>query len=168
MYPIMKYVAYVSLFSLLVISIGRAEQAPPLQPEIDDRPITTSTGKPIVSYADVLGEATPSVVTVYTSRIVTMQRSQQLPDIFRHFGLPVPPTEPEPELNRERREQLGVCSGVIISEDGYIVTNHHVVQGMRGRAVDEILVRLNEGSEYVATLIGSDSKTDVAVLKIDT
>lgn len=168
MYPIMKYAAYVSLFSLLVISIGRAEQAPPLQPEIDGRPITASTGKPIVSYADVLGQATPSVVTVYTSRIVTMQRSQQLPDIFRHFGLPVPPTEPEPGLNRERREQLGVGSGVIISEDGYIVTNHHVVQGMRGRAVDEILVRLNEGSEYVATLIGSDSKTDVAVLKIDT
>ena len=58
-------------------------------------------------------------------------------------------------------------SGVIISADGYIVTNYHVVQGMRGREVDEILVRLNDGTEYVATLIGSDSKTDVAILKIE-
>ncbi|MEC8613996.1 MAG: trypsin-like peptidase domain-containing protein, partial [Verrucomicrobiota bacterium] len=54
-----------------------------------------------------------------------------------------------------------------ISTDGYIVTNYHVVQGMRGRQVDEILVRLNDGTEYEATLIGSDSKTDVAILKID-
>jgi serine protease Do/serine protease DegQ len=60
-----------------------------------------------------------------------------------------------------------VGSGVIVSADGYIVTNHHVVQGMRGREVDEILVRLNDDSEYVATLIGSDPKTDVAVLKIE-
>jgi serine protease Do/serine protease DegQ len=60
-----------------------------------------------------------------------------------------------------------VGSGVIISEDGYIVTNYHVVQGMRGREVDEILVRLNDGTEYEATLIGSDLKTDVAVLKVE-
>ena len=58
-------------------------------------------------------------------------------------------------------------SGVIISADGYIVTNYHVVQGMRGREVDEILVRLNDGTEHVATLIGSDSKTDVAILKLE-
>ena len=74
---------------------------------------------------------------------------------------------PEEGLNRERKERLGVGSGVIISADGYIVTNYHVVQGMRGREVDEILVRLNDGTEYVATLIGSDSKTDVAILKIE-
>jgi serine protease Do/serine protease DegQ len=60
-----------------------------------------------------------------------------------------------------------VGSGVIISADGYIVTNYHVVQGMRGREVDEILVRLNDGTEYEATLIGSDLKTDVAVLKVE-
>jgi serine protease Do len=56
---------------------------------------------------------------------------------------------------------------VIISADGYIVTNHHVVQGLRGQAADEIRVQLNDQAEYVATLIGSDSKTDVAVLKIE-
>jgi S1-C subfamily serine protease len=77
------------------------------------------------------------------------------------------PAMPEKGSNRERKERLGVGSGVIISEDGYIVTNYHVVQGMRGREVDEILVRLNDGTEYEATLIGSDLKTDVAILKIE-
>jgi serine protease Do/serine protease DegQ len=97
-----------------------------------------------------------------------MQHSQSLPDILRQFGTPLPRMQPPGTgVPRERREQLGVGSGVIISEDGYIVTNHHVVQGMRGREVDEIIVRLNDESEYVATLIGSDSKTDVAVLKVE-
>lgn len=163
----MKYALFFSLLSIIVSACSFGSENPPFEVKIDDRPIAAVPGKPIVSYADVLDEATPSVVAVYTSRMVTMQRTQPLPDIFRRFGVPVLPSEPDAGSNRERREQLGVGSGVIVSEDGYIVTNHHVVQGMRGREVDEIIVRLNDESEYVATLIGSDSKTDVAVLKID-
>ena len=64
----------------------------------------------------MLDEATPSVVSVYTSSIVTMRRTQRLPDIFRHFGIPIEPIEPETDTKRNRREQLGVGSGVIISE----------------------------------------------------
>lgn len=163
----MKYIFILSLLSTLLTACVRGSENPPLEVKSDDRAITAVVDKPIVSYADVLDEATPSVVSVYTSSIVTMRRSQRLPDIFRHFGIPTEPIEPDTGKNRSRREQLGVGSGVIISEDGYIVTNHHVVQGMRGREVDQVIVRLSDGSEYEATLIGSDPKTDVAVLKID-
>lgn len=164
----MKYAFCLSLLSVLCCSTSQATQNPPLEARIDNRAIIAESGKPIVSYADVLDKATPSVVAVYTSRIITMQRSQSLPDILRQFGNPMPRMQPpDSGMPRERREQLGVGSGVIVSEDGYIVTNHHVVQGMRGREVDEIIVRLNDETEYVATLVGSDSKTDVAVLKVE-
>ena len=87
-------------------------------------------------------------------------------ELFRYFGRPIPKSSVDVEP-QERLQQVGVGSGVIISEDGYIVTNHHVVQVQRGRAADEIRVRLSDGVEYVATLVGSDKKTDVAILKIE-
>lgn len=167
-YPHMKYTACFALVSLLTLNFSYAEGNTPLEVKVDDRAIAAQKGQPIVSYADVLDEATPSVVAVYTSRIVHARQYQQMPDILRRFGLPTPPSEVREGTPRERKEQLGVGSGVIISKDGYIVTNHHVVQGIRGQAVDEIRVRLNDESEYVATLVGSDEKTDVAVLKIET
>ena len=168
MFDSMKYLLILSALSTFLTVCARGSENPPLVIVTDDRPITAVVDKPIVSYANVLDEATPSVVSVYTSSIVTMRRTQRLPDIFRHFGIPIEPIEPETDTKRNRREQLGVGSGVIISEDGYIVTNHHVVQGMRGREVDQVIVRLSDGSEFEASLIGSDPKTDVAVLKIDT
>ncbi len=141
---------------------------PELQIARDDRAIRSVDNGPVVSYADVLDRATSSVVAVYTSQIVASAESapQTMPDILRQFGFRVPdePNEPAP---RERRQQIGVGSGVIISEDGYMLTNHHVVQGMRGRQADEILVQLSTGVEYEAVLVGSDEKTDVAVLKIE-
>ena len=163
----MKYTAFLLLISLLAAISLFAHKNPPLNVKLDAQSIATSTAMPLVSYADVLGQATPSVVAVYTSRIVSARESLTLPEFYRQFSRPIPRAMPEDGLNRERKERLGVGSGVIISADGYIVTNYHVVQGMRGREVDEILVRLNDGTEYVATLIGSDSKTDVAILKIE-
>lgn len=140
---------------------------PELRVNVDESAIRASKDGPVVSYADVLDKATPSVVAVYTSRIVTERRGgQQIPELFRQFGLPVPQNTPEMGEPRERRQQLGVGSGVIISTDGYIITNHHVVQGMRGRQADEIRVQLSDGVEHEAKLVGSDEKTDVAVLKI--
>ena len=163
----MKYTTCLSFISLLASTSLFADKNPPLNVKVDAQPIATIAEMPLVSYADVLEQATPSVVAVYTSRIVSARQSQSLMEIYRQFGRSVPPTMPEKGSNRERKERLGVGSGVIISADGYIVTNYHVVQGMRGREVDEILVRLNDGTEYEATLIGSDSKTDVAVLKVE-
>ena len=163
----MKYTVCIPLISLFAAVTVLADKNPPLNVKVDAQSIATSGEMPLVSYADILGQATPSVVAVYTSRIVSARQSLTLPEFYRQFGLSIPRVSPEEDSNRERRERLGVGSGVIISADGYIVTNYHVVQGMRGREVDEILVRLNDGTEYVATLIGSDSKTDVAILKID-
>ena len=163
----MKYTAFLLLISLLAAISLFADKNPPLNVKLDAQSIATSGDMPLVSYAGVLGQATPSVVAVYTSRIVSARESLTLPEFYRQFSRPIPRAMPGEGLNRERKERLGVGSGVIISADGYIVTNYHVVQGMRGREVDEILVRLNDGTEYVATLIGSDSKTDVAILKIE-
>ena len=163
----MKYTAFLLLISLFAAISLLADKNPPLNVKVDAQSIATSEDMPLVSYAGVLGQATPSVVAVYTSRIVSARQILTLPEFYRQFGRPIPRMMPEEGSNRERKERLGVGSGVIISADGYIVTNYHVVQGMRGREVDEILVRLNDGTEYVATLIGSDSKTDVAILKIE-
>jgi serine protease Do/serine protease DegQ len=166
----MKIIATTLLSFALLHSICNAEDSPKLTVDSDSRAIAQASNQPVVSYADVLEKATPSVVSVYTSRIVssnTRQAPQRMPDFLRQFGVPVPPQEDQAP-QRERSVPIGVGSGVIISTDGYIITNEHVVQGMRGEVADEILVRLSDDSEYIAELIGSDEKTDVAVLKINT
>ncbi|MDG1702117.1 MAG: Do family serine endopeptidase [Opitutae bacterium] len=125
------------------------------------------------SYADVLEKATPSVVSVYTSKYASVYSNRMpngIPDLFRQFGIPVPEMYNEPEIKEEEKEELkpyGAGSGVIMTENGYIITNHHVVHDQRGKPVDEIRIRLNDKREYVAELIGSDQKTDIAVLKIE-
>ena len=75
-------------------------------------------------------------------------------ELFRQFGLRVPEAQGGGGEPRQRRQQLGVGSGVIISPDGYIITNHHVIAGDRGVEADEIRVQLNDGVEYVAELVG--------------
>ena len=126
---------------------------------------------PLVSYADVIGEAAPSVVSVYTIRRQNYPQSpMQLPDgldlFFRHFGHPgqVPPDEPE----LYGQQIAGLGSGVILSADGYILTNHHVIAEDANGRVDAIRVQLKDGQEYSAEVVGSDEKTDVAVIKVKT
>lgn len=161
------------LLTLLTVCTSQfllADANPELLVAIDGQQIRAKQDGPVVSYANVLEQATPSVVAVYTSRLVAVGRSgaQPMPEILRQFGFPVPDNVPGGGgAERERLQQLGVGSGVIISKNGYIITNHHVVQGMRGRQADEIRVQLSDGSEYNAELIGSDEKTDVAILKIE-
>lgn len=166
----MKNTSLLFFSSLIVSSLFAANKNPVLRIHQDSRAVASVKEVPLVSYADVLAEATPSVVAVYTSRIVQPSYYQRAPEgmqeLFRYFGRPVPESSVGVEP-QERLQQVGVGSGVIISEDGYIVTNHHVVQVQRGRAADEIRVRLSDGVEYVATLVGSDKKTDVAILKIE-
>ena len=98
----------------------------------------TSTGdKGDMSVADVVSLTASSVVEVSTEQLVTDNYFSQ-------------------------RVLSGAGSGVIISEDGYIITNHHVIEG-----ASNIKVRLHDKSEYTATVVGSDATTDIAVLKID-
>ena len=137
--------------------------------------VSGDQGGRTVSYADVLDQATPSVVAVYTSKYQRVQSTRLpngIPEIFRQFGFPIPEMYGEQdtseiEAEKEQLRPYGAGSGVVMTEDGYIVSNHHVVHDQRGGVVDEIRVRINDGREYKAELIGSDKKTDVAVLKIE-
>lgn len=105
------------------------------------------------SFAPVVKKAAPAVVSIQSERTakVSMQQSP-----FPFFFGPGQPGEPE------ERKQRGMGSGVIVGEEGYILTNHHVIDG-----ADDVKVMLSDEREFEAEIIGSDSKTDVAVLKID-
>jgi serine protease Do/serine protease DegQ len=115
--------------------------------KIDASPMGEAKTPVVTSYADVLDSIRPAVVSVYSSKTVR----ERIPEYFRQFGY----------QGREQK-QRGMGSGVIVSEDGYILTNNHVVEG-----ADELKVKLNDEREYLAKIIGTDPKTDVAVIKID-
>ncbi|MCS7337085.1 MAG: DegQ family serine endoprotease [Verrucomicrobiae bacterium] len=129
--------------------------------KIDDSPLDRSSQA--TSYAPLVNKVAPSVVNIYSTKVI---RVRPLPFPFfddpffrRFFG--------DDELERfrqprtQRAQNLG--SGVIVTEDGYILTNTHVVEG-----ADEIKVALADGKrEYTAKIVGTDPQTDVAVLKID-
>ncbi|MFT5605139.1 MAG: serine protease DegS [Paracoccaceae bacterium] len=107
-------------------------------------------------YANAFERAAPAVVNIYTSKIV---REEQLPlfddPLLKHFFRRGNPAE------REKVER-SLGSGVIVSDQGYLLTNNHVISG-----ADEIIVLLHDGRQAIARLIGGDVETDLAVLKID-
>jgi serine protease Do len=118
------------------------------------------------SYAPVVKAVLPSVVNISSSKIV--RTSAELPDgmtpLFRQFfdgdggdgGGNLAPSEPQ----EQREQSLG--SGVIISPEGYLLTNNHVVDG-----ATNVRVTLSDKREFQARVVGTDAKTDVALLKID-
>ncbi len=113
--------------------------------------------------SEVAAVATPSVVNISTMRVIKSREEAPF-DLFddpffrRFFG----DQFPHPNIPKEHKEQ-SLGSGVIVSEDGYIVTNNHVIE-----KAQEIKVLLSNKKDYKATLIGADPKTDIAVIKIDT
>ena len=110
----------------------------------------------VASYADAASKSQPSVVNIFTSKEVRSQRNPLMDDpLFRRFFGDRFPTDNRPQ----RVSNLG--SGVIVSEDGFILTNHHVVE-----AADEIQVALSDGLTLEAKLVGTDPETDLAVLKV--
>jgi Do/DeqQ family serine protease len=122
------------------------QQAPTTGP----LPAVASTG----SYNGAVQRATPSVVNIFTSKEIRSPRHPLLNDpIFRRFF-----GEQLPE-DAQRSASLG--SGVIVSNTGYVLTNHHVVE-----AADEIEVGLHDGTKLLAKVVGNDPETDLAVLRI--
>ncbi|TQS72350.1 DegQ family serine endoprotease [Rhodobacteraceae bacterium] len=118
------------------------------------------------SFADLAEQVSPSVVMITTSMTVsTPARSGPMfpegspfEDLFRDFGLPGMPDQGPAQPHRSNA--LG--SGFVISEDGYIVTNNHVIDG-----ADEISIEFFNGKKLDATLVGTDPKTDIALLKVE-
>ncbi len=141
--------------SLLGLTLGllaadKKPAAPPLKKptlQVDTSPVSDSKSPVVTSYADALEAIRPAVISVYSSKTVR----EQVPEIFRQMGA----------KGREQK-QRGLGSGVIISSDGFILTNNHVVE-----EADELKVLLGDDREFTAKLIGTDPKTDVAVIKIE-
>ncbi len=113
-------------------------------------------------FTKLVDNVSPAVVNISTRASQPNSRSQQMPDLqnlppfFREFferGVPMPPQE---------REGRSLGSGFIISQDGYVLTNNHVVEG-----AETVIVRLNDRREFIAEIIGTDPRSDVAVLKLD-
>lgn len=111
--------------------------------------LTTSQG-----YPDFTEAASRSVNGVVHVKVKSISQQQYMSpfDFFFGFG----------ERNTQPREQVGFGSGVIISKDGYIITNNHVVEG-----ATEVSVTLNDNREFTAKVVGTDPQTDVALLKIE-
>ena len=123
----------------------------------------TAFGVPAQSlpdFTDLVERSAPAVVKVSTMRgagsVDSAPQSQEVPEIFRRFFGPNAPM-PQP-----RGPATGVGSGFIISGDGYVLTNNHVVEG-----ADTITVRLRDRREFKARVVGRDPQTDVALLKVD-
>ncbi|GAB2718462.1 DegQ family serine endoprotease [Halomonas garicola] len=139
---------------LFVVTAGSAAQA-----------------RDLPDFTQLVKDAAPGVVNIATSRTIERRggsplhgfEGQDIPEIFRHFfgdRSPVPPGHGGGRGRSQERQSLG--SGFVISEDGYILTNAHVVED-----ADEILVRFNDRREMAAEVVGSDPKTDIALLSVD-
>jgi Do/DeqQ family serine protease len=139
---------------------------------LDSTTVADAQAPHLASYADVLDPARSAVVSVTTASIVEIMRNPNRSPIEeflrRYYGMPeAPDRDRQPGETFERRIPNGLGSGVIISEDGYILTNNHVISTDSGDPADEITVHLNDGSQVDATLVGRDDRTDVALLKIE-
>lgn len=137
---------------LLLAGCGRDRTVNLPSPSV---PSTTTVGVR-TSYAEVVSRVSPAVVTIRTESHVRPPRQFPFMDdpfFRRFFGDRMPPPE---------QLQRGLGSGVIVSTDGYILTNHHVIDGAQ-----QIQVDLNEQRSIQAKLVGSDPPSDLAVLKIE-
>lgn len=129
---------------------------------------TLTQAASLPDFTELVEEAAPAVVNISTTKAPDPKRAhplsglkeEDLPEIFRHFFGGKIPTPNAPRGQTPPQQSLG--SGFIISEDGYLLTNNHVVEG-----AEQIIVRLSDRRELEAKVIGLDKRTDLALLKID-
>ena len=161
-------------FLIALMTIFSLGQFAFIQPVSAQNPRVT-----IPDFADLVERASPAVVNIRTTEKVAVQQAQggipgmpedQAEFFRRFFGVPMPtPNTPNgPRQQRPNRGQpeeaqpKGVGSGFILSGDGYVMTNAHVVEG-----ADQVLVTLPDKREFKARIVGMDKRTDVAVVKIE-
>lgn len=117
--------------------------------------------------APIVEKVEPSVVTIATSKNVRPGQNPYFndPTFRRFFGIPEG-EQPDPKAapnGRKRKQRLGLGSGIVVSAEGHILTNNHVIDG-----ADDIVITLSKDkTEYRAKKIGTDPETDLAVLKIE-
>jgi serine protease Do len=162
-----------SPLTLLVVALSGAMllTAAPVRAQSAATPPSLVQGLPdFTGLVDLVG---PSVVNIRTleravpSTGATPGTDEQMLEFFRRFGIPVPPgiTPRGPRQERDPSEEAqprGVGSGFILSADGLIMTNAHVVEG-----ADELLVTLPDKREFKGKIVGADKRTDVAIVKIE-
>ncbi len=148
------------------LALGAALSLLPVSPAL-------AQARALPDFTDLVEQVGPSVVNIRTLEKVAPRgfpdgagRDEML-EFFRRFGLPmpnIPRQTPHPRRNPQPDEEQprGVGSGFILSPDGLIMTNAHVVEG-----ADEVVVTLTDKREFKAKIIGSDKRSDVAVVKID-
>ena len=125
-----------------VVTTREAAPAPPAQ-------------QSMLSFSDAARKAMPAVVNIFTSKETKVQRHPFMDDpMFRYFF--------GNQFDAQTRRSASLGSGVIVSDKGYVLTNHHVIE-----AADEIEVALSDTRRSKARVVGTDPETDLAVLKID-
>jgi len=139
-------------------------KAVPIKLVVDERPVARDV-KIGTSFSPIVKKVAPSVVKVTTSTKVRQPAYQEFPGFDhpffrRFFGEEFEQRAPRRQQNIPR--QHGQGSGVIVTKDGYILTNNHVVD-----EADEVKIVLLDGREFAGKVVGKDPKTDVAVLKVD-
>ena len=140
-----KLIAFIAIFSFFVFSIQFSYLSAKTAPE---------------SFADIIEELSPSVVNITTTTVINGRPNDNL---IVPRGSPLEKFFNQPDGdNRPNRRGTALGSGFIISDDGIVVTNNHVIEN-----ADQIKVEMIDGNILSAEVIGSDPKTDIAILKID-
>ena len=145
----------VAVAALFVVSTFRPEWLPPRTAPSGPTSNAASPAAATNSYGDAVQRATPSVVNISSSKQIRSPRHPLLNDpIFRRFF--------GDQFSDDTQRASSLGSGVIVSASGYVLTNNHVVE-----AADEIEVALADGKKLLATVVGNDPETDLAVLRVN-
>ena len=168
--PIVRY-AYGVAGALLLGGTAFSIATGPVGAQVAQNSPSTLAPKPgaPMSFADLAARLQPAVVNISTKqRVAVKQQADPFEEFFRRFGGQAP-TDPNGGGNNNQpttREAGSLGSGFIISPDGYIVTNNHLIAGENGGTVDTVTVIMTDRKEYTARIVGRDQASDLALLKI--